>query len=142
MIHFFTKEEEAVIIDAIRAVEKNTSGEIRVHLADNAGEEIMTNAYWTFRRLEMHKTKERNGVLIYLSPKKHCFAIIGDTGIDKVVPDHFWDEVCRMAEGHFRRGEFVEGVCLAVDRVGSLLREHFPDQDNRDNELPDELSYG
>ena len=141
MVKFFTKEEQQRIIDKIREVETKTSGELRVHLARNAGEPILQDAVRAFQRLGMQKTAARNGVLIFLVPKRHRFAIVGDEGINEVLPPHFWEEVVEEAERRFRQGEFLEGVCQAIDRIGEHLAAHFPYEEDDVNELPDELSF-
>ncbi len=141
MVKFFTKDEQQQIIDKIREVEKRTSGEIRVHLARNAGDLIFREAVRVFQRLGMQDTKARNGVLIYMAPKDHRFAIVGDKGIDAVLPEHFWKDVVEEAEGQFRQGKFLEGVCGAIDRIGEHLKAHFPYEEGDVNELPDELSF-
>ena len=142
MINFFSKLEEQAIIEAIRNAELNTSGEIRVHLEDKLKAEVLDVAVQVFKELEMDKTKARNGVLILLAPIEKQFAIIGDVGIDAVVPPDFWDEEKNLMQGFFREGHFCKGICAAIDQIGEKLKEHFPYQDDDVNELPDEISYG
>ena len=141
MIKFFNPEEEESIISAIQAAEKNTSGEIRVHLEDNSKDDILDEAVRTFAKLKMHETQARNGVLIFLAPERKRFAIIGDEGINQVVPANFWEEEKQVMAQHFRVGEFAEGICKAIEQVGEKLKEHFPYQDDDVNELPDDISY-
>lgn len=141
MVKFFSSEEEQRIIETIRRVEQQTSGEVRVHLSADAGDDIMRAAQETFARLDMQKTEERNGVLFFLAPRQHQFAIIGDEGIDRRVPPHFWEDVRDLAQGHFRQGDFAAGVCAALDRIGEKLKAFFPYRSDDRNELPDELSY-
>jgi uncharacterized membrane protein len=142
MIPFFKPEEEKRIIKAILQAEQHTSGEIRVHLEADCKGEIMKVAEKTFMRLGMHKTKARNGVLIFLAPERKAFAIIGDKGINDVVPEHFWEEERDLMGRHFKVGAFADGICAAIEKVGEKLKSYFPYQDNDDNELSDEISYG
>ncbi len=141
MLKFFNPEEEERIIDAIRQAEDKTTGEIRVHLEDNLKREAVRQAVLVFRQLNMHKTKARNGVLILLAPEQKQFAIIGDQGINEVVPDDFWAEERNLMQDHFRQGAFCEGLCLAIEQVGEKLKVHFPGEPGNENELPDEISY-
>ncbi len=141
MLKFFSPEEEEQIIEAIRRAEDKTTGEIRVHLEDNLKREAMQEAILVFRRLKMHKTKERNGVLILLAPEQKQFAIIGDEGINEVVPEDFWAEERNLMQEHFRRGEYCTGLCTAIDQVGEKLKTHFPGEPGNENELSDEISY-
>ncbi len=141
MLKFFQPEEEERIIEAIRAAERDTSGEIRVHLEDNPKEDIMEEARRVFFRLGMHKTQARNGVLILLAPERRAFAILGDEGINKVAPENFWQEERDLMQEHFRRGAFAEGICRAIEQVGQKLKDYFPYQQEDANELPDDISY-
>ena len=90
----------------------------------------------------MLETKDRNGVLIYLSVNDRKFAIIGDGGINKVVPEGFWNEIKEMMIGHFIKGEFAIGLINGIEKAGEQLKQYFPWQENDINELPDEISYG
>ena len=122
--------------------DRNTSGEIRVHLEAECKDEIVHAARKTFKRLGMQKTKAKNGVLFFLAPERKEFAVIGDEGIDNAVPDDFWDEVRDILQAHFRQSDFLGGVVKGVERVGEKLKAYFPYQSDDENELPDEISYG
>ncbi len=142
MIPLFSTGEETAIIASIREAEAKTSGEIRVHIEKNCRGKVMDEAVRTFRKLGMHRTAARNGVLIFLAPERREFAIIGDSGIDSVVPPGFWDEERDLMLSHFREGRFAAGICAAVAAVGEKLKAHFPIATDDENELPDEISYG
>ena len=90
----------------------------------------------------MQKTKLRNGVLFYLSIEDKKFAIIGDVGINAKVSDDFWDEVKNMMLGHFKQGEFAEGLVNGILKSGKQLKEYFPYMEDDINELSDDISYG
>jgi uncharacterized membrane protein len=142
MIRFFEPAQEEAIIQAIRQAEKNTSGEIRVHLHESTDRGLMKDAREAFKKMGMHRTKARNGVLIFIIPSERQFAIIGDRGIDQVVPEGFWDEIKDQMQACFREGDFVKGVCLGIEATGKQLMQYFPYQSDDENELPDEISYG
>lgn len=139
---FLGKENEILITKAIEGAENQTSGEIRVHVESLCKEEVLDRAAWLFKKLKMHETKERNGVLIYLSVNDRKFAIIGDSGINKVVPEGFWDEIKEMMISHFSKGEFALGLINGIEKTGEQLKQFFPWQENDVNELSDEISYG
>lgn len=141
MIKFFTPADEERIIAAIQEAERQTSGEIRVHLEKKTKKDVMKDALRTFHRLGMHKTKQRNGVLILLAPEQRQFAIIGDEGIDQVVPDGFWAEERDIMQEHFRRGAYADGLIEVIRGVGDKLKTYFPYEDDDVNELSDEISY-
>ncbi|MEL7250907.1 MAG: TPM domain-containing protein [Bacteroidota bacterium] len=142
MIKFFKPEEEELIIAAIRRAERSTSGEIRIHLEENPRSDALAEAKRIFRKLNMHKTVDRNGVLILLAPEKKEFAIIGDEGIDKVVEGDFWQSERDLLQRYFRDGHFCAGIVAAVDIIGEKLKTFFPIQKDDENELPDDISYG
>lgn len=141
MIDFFKPEEEEQIVNAILAAERHTSGEIRVHLEEGLKGDAIKVAEKTFIRLGMHRTKARNGVLIFLAPEEKQFAIIGDKGINEIVPEDFWESERDLMQQYFRKGEFANGICAAIEKVGEKLHSFFPYLDDDDNELPDEISY-
>lgn len=139
---FLGKENEKLIVEAIARAEANTSGEIRVHLEGKCKGEVLDRAAWLFKKLGMQSTEARNGVLIYLSVNDRKFAIIGDSGINKVVPTGFWDNIKEIMVSHFKEGEFANGLVKGIEMSGQQLKQYFPHQANDVNELPDEISYG
>jgi len=140
--HFFTINEKASIQDAIREAELNTSGEIRVHIESKCKGEVLDRAADVFYHLKMDKTKLRNGVLFYLAVKSQKFAIIGDKGINAVVPENFWEDIKEMMAGHFKEDEFAIGLSKGIEESGKSLKQHFPYQSDDVNELSDEISFG
>jgi uncharacterized membrane protein len=140
--NFFTKEDQQLIIQAIKEAEKQTSGEIRVHLEANCKGNVLDCAAYWFGKLNMHKTNQRNGVLIYLAYADKKFAIIGDAGINKVVLPDFWESTKDIMTNHFKTGDFVKGLCEGIKKSGEQLKKHFPYQSDDKNELSDELSFG
>lgn len=142
MAKFFSTEEEEQIINAIKAVENKTSGEVRVHIQGKIKKPVLEAGKDMFLKLGMQKTQARNGVLFFIVPKEHKFAILGDKGLDDVVPEHFWEEVRNDMRGFFREGKFGDGLVHAIHKVGNYLTSHFPVQEDDENELSDEISYG
>jgi uncharacterized membrane protein len=138
---FFTKEQQAQILSAVKEAEKETSGEIRVHIETSFTGEVLDRAAWVFKKLDMHKTDERNGVLFYLAVENKQFAIIGDAGINSKVPAGFWDEVSTLLMKNFREGRFTEGLAEGVIMAGKQLKTHFPYKSGDKNELSDEISF-
>ena len=141
-INFFSKEQKNQITEAIKEAETNTSGEIRVHLEDHCKVDVLDRAAYLFKTLKMHKTELRNGVLFYLAVKDRKFAILGDAGINAVIPEGFWDEIKEKMRGLFQEGKFTEGLATGVKMAGKALQDHFPYQKDVINELSDEISFG
>jgi len=140
--NFFSQEDKQKILDAIKVAEKDTSGEIRVHLENHCKEEALDRAAYLFEKLEMHKTKQRNGVLFYLAVKDRKFAILGDAGINAVTAANFWDEIKGVILEKFKNDNFLEGITQGVLMAGDALKSHFPYHKTDVNELSDEISFG
>ena len=140
--YHLSKEEEQAVVAAIQSAEKDTSGEIRVHIDPSSEVETMERAKEVFLQLKMNETEAQNGVLFYLAVKEHKFAILGDAGIDKVVPDDFWNTTKDLVISEFKKGDFAKGLQLGIAEAGNRLKEFFPYQSDDVNELPDEISKG
>lgn len=136
-----SKEEEARLIKAIELAEKQTSGEIRVHIEKESKEEAVTACVARFHELNMQETKQRNAILFYLAYKSKSFAVWGDEGIHEVVADGFWKNITDKAIDHFRQGDYITGLEQAIALCGEQLKQHFPLQDDDKNELPNQISY-
>jgi len=138
---FFTKEQQVQILASVKEAEKDTSGEIRVHIETSCIEDALDRAAWVFKKLGMHKTNERNGVLFYLAISDRKFAIIGDAGINAKVPAGFWDEISGLLQKNFRESKFTEGLSEGIVLAGKQLKTHFPHNMEDINELSDEISF-
>lgn len=138
----FTQAEQDAVRAAIQEAEKNTSGEIKVHIENHCKEETLDRAVYVFEQLEMQETELRNGVLFYLAVKDRQFAILGDVGINLKVPKGFWDEISAMMLNYFKQEQFAIGLSEGVKAAGKALSEHFPFQSNDENELSDDISFG
>lgn len=138
---FFTPDQQEAIVSAIREAEHATSGEIRVHIETSCKGDVLDEVAWLFRKLGMHRTADRNGVLIYLALKEHQFAIIGDTGINAVVPPGFWDTIRDHMNQRFSESLFTEGLTEGIIMAGEQLKEHFPYSRDDINELTDTISF-
>lgn len=139
----FSDEERKQIVAAIRTAENQTSGEIQVHIENHCRGDVLDRAAEVFETLKMYQTAQRNGVLFYLAVSDHKFAILGDAGINRVVPINFWESIKDHMTARFRLGEFTLGLIDGIHRAGEQLATHFPHQGDEDeNELSDEISFG
>jgi uncharacterized membrane protein len=139
---FLTAAEEAEIIEAIRVAENNTSGEIRVHLEATATIDAFERAAEVFDFLHMNNTKYSNGVLIYVAVEERTLVILGDSGINEVVPPHFWESTKDIIIDHFKNGDMKQGLVEGILMAGEQLKDHFPFNKSDKNELPDDISVG
>ena len=137
---FLSAEEEASVVDAIKAAEGNTSGEIRVHIEEHSDQEAMARAKAIFEELHMHETELRNGVLFYVGVADHSFVILGDQGIDDKVSDDFWESTRDLVISAFKEGAFAKGLINGISEAGMQLKSYFPHQPDDENELSDEIS--
>ena len=139
---FLTNEEEQEIVEAIRLAEKNTSGEIRIHLEQTTTLDAYDRALAVFQELKMDETELKNGVLIYLAIKDRTFVICGDQGINDVVPNDFWDCTRDIMVTQFKAGNFKQGLIDGILRAGEQLKQYFPWKEGDTNELSNEISKG
>lgn len=139
---FLTKEEEQEIVQAIQIAEKDTSGEIRVHIEKTTSIDAFDRALEVFHLLKMDETALKNGVLIYLAVDDHSFVICGDEGINNVVENDFWDCTKDAMLAHFKIGNFKQGLIDGILRAGDRLKTHFPYLEGDENELSNEISKG
>jgi len=139
---FLTADQEKALVEAINIAEKNTSGEIRVHIEKSTDLPPMERALEVFHYLKMDATALRNGVLFYIAVESKKFAILGDEGINNKVPENFWDSEKELVFSYFKKGEFSKGLELAILEVGKNLKHYFPYQSDDSNELSNEISKG
>lgn len=137
-----SEAERERVLQAIHKAEELTSGEVRVHLDDTITDSVLDHAAFVFEELGMFRTRDRNGVLIYVSIADRRAAVIGDAGINARVPEGFWDEVLALLREDFSNGQFADGLCQAVAQVGEKLQTLFPYRRDDRNELPNDISFG
>ena len=141
----FSEADLEAIAAAVAVAERETSGEIRVHLerrlpSGASPGDALPRATEIFTRLGMHATSERNGVLIYLAIEDRKLAIAGDAGVHARVGDEYWQRVRDAMVERLRRGEPRDAVLHAVTEVGQVLRRFFPRRPDDRNELNDQVS--
>lgn len=139
---FLSKTEEQEIVEAIKIAEKNTSGEIRVHLEKKASTDSLQRAVEVFYSLGMDKTKDSNGVIIYVAVKDKQFVIYGDKGINEKVATDFWNSTKEIMQSHFKNGNFKQGLIDGILKAGEQLKQFFPYTDDDTDELSNEISIG
>ena len=137
---FLSAEEEQDIIDAIKNAEKNTSGEIRVHIEKTSKTDAYKRAMEVFHYLKMDETKLQNAVLIYVAIADKTFAIYGDKGINEVVSENFWNTTRDVIQQHFKSGNFKQGLVEGINEAGIQLKTYFPWLQDDTNELSVEIS--
>ncbi|SRR5260370_20506840 len=137
---FLSKLEHDQIVGAIREAESKTSGEIRVYIQrGKLNADPLIVAQKKFHRLRMYKTRERNAVLIFVAPRAHKFAVVGDKAIHEKCGEEFWHRIVDLMCTHFQNEKFSRAIVEAIEEIGKLLAAHFPKKSRSSNELPDEI---
>ena len=135
---FLSKLEHKRIVEAVRAAEANTSGEVRVYIQrGNLKGDPLIAAQRKFHRLGLHRTADRNAVLIYVAPRAHKFAVVGDQAIHEKCGDDLWQQLIERMQQHFRNEKFSDALIEAIQETGKALVAHFPKR-STSTELPDE----
>ena len=124
--HFLNSVDHDKIVAAIAKAEKGTTGEICVFVSRHNVGNALAEATRCFKRLKMDRTALRNDVLIFVAPRSHCFAVIGDVGVHSKCGEQFWNEVVEAMRHRLKRGEFTDALLYGIERVGCLLADHFP----------------
>lgn len=141
-VSFLSKSEEQQIVKAIQEAEKNTSGEIRIHIEKTSEKPPLERAKEVFYLLKMDETELKNGILIYIAYEDKQVAILGDRGIHEVTGDDFWNAEKDLLIHYFKSQKYVEGIAEVVGQIGAKLKAFFPYNLDDKNELSDEISNG
>lgn len=140
---WFTPTEHEAIVNAIRAAEKRTSGEIRLFVESRCSfVDPVHRAAEIFFGLRMDKTQDRNGVLLYIAMKDHQLAVFGGEGIHAKVGTAFWNEEVRKMISSFSKQDYAGGLVQIITEIGNALVHHFPYEKEDRNELPDDIVFG
>ncbi|HEY7992693.1 MAG TPA: TPM domain-containing protein [Candidatus Eremiobacteraceae bacterium] len=126
------------VVRAIVDAERNTTGQIRVSIAAPPWGSVRNAAERAFARLEMTRTPQRNGVLIFVVPARREFVILGDVAIHERVGQEFWERVASAMSERIRSGDLTDGIVHGVEASGVELAAHFPPDggSGRDGSLP------
>ena len=141
LVDFIPSDGQRRIADAITAAERHPTGEICVHVTPRCRGNVMKRATKTFNRLHLYTTRRRNAVLIFVAYEDRKFAILGDTGINDVVPDGFWDAEVEELGRFLKAGRQVDGLCEVISHIGERLSQYFPGERDDENELSNEVTF-
>ena len=137
---FLSKVEHDRIVAAIREAEAKTSGEIRVFIQrGKLNADPLVAAQKKFHQLRMHTTRERNAVLIFVAPRAHKFAVVGDNAIHEKCGGEFWQRITENMRTHFQNEKFSHALVEAIKEIGKVLAVHFPKTPGNAHELPDNV---
>ena len=80
--------------------------------------------------------------IVFVAPRAHKFAVIGDQAIHEKCGEEFWRRIVDGMRDHFKNEKFTHALIEAVNEVGKVLAAHFPRKSANPNELPDEILEG
>lgn len=144
LYHYFDDDDFLMISKKIKEMEKITSGEIRVAIKESGSllkrnTSIEKLAEEEFFKLEMDKTRDKTGILIYILLSKRAFYIIADSGIDSKVEQATWDEIRDDIQNQFKLGHYTEGILTGLEEIGMVLSKYFPIKKDDSNELSNKV---
>ncbi len=96
-------------------------------------------AYEQFFAQGLHLTKQRNGILIYVSVAERFVEILADKGINDQVEEGYWDDIISRFVLQIRKGKITDGFIAAIESCGAVLARHFPQTPDDIDELPNHL---
>ena len=137
--NFLSALDHTRIEHAIANAERLTSGELRVAIHAGKTDDPLAASTKEFARLDMHRTRDRNAILLLVAPRSRTFAFYGDSGIHEKCGPAFWQQLAQALEADFRREAYTDGIVAAVAKAGELLAHHFPRRSDDHNELPDRV---
>jgi putative membrane protein len=100
---------------------------------------VRRRAISIFKAAAEKRTAGKTGILIYLSMAERRAEIVADEAIVKVTDEHTWGEAMNALITDVRDGRPGDGIVAAIERVGTVLAEHFPRSAADCNEIPDKL---
>ena len=140
---FLSRLEHDAIVQAIRDAESKTSGEIRVFIQRGKMKgDALVAARNRFHRLGLHKNAHHNDVLIWIAPRAHKFAVIGDEAIHQKCGHELWVRLVDKMRDHFRHENFTQALIDAIHDIGASLASHFPRASGSAGREPDEVIEG
>ncbi|MDQ5927082.1 MAG: hypothetical protein QG554_2025 [Pseudomonadota bacterium] len=102
------------------------------------GVDASQRAVQVFSQLRVWDTAHNNGVLIYLLLADRRIEILADRGLHSRTAPDFWTTLARRLSDTLHQGDFESGLALAIEEIGLLLHQHYPDDGraHNENELP------
>ena len=158
-------EEQISVSEMVRQAEMKTSGEIVPMIVRRSGNipgvpvslqkyawvrrlfvnrQSENDAVWRraiveFESLKIKNTKDRSGILIFVSYFERRAVVLGDEAIHRLIPEQAWDELLTALTTEMKQGQVVIGFQKAIAMSGEILHKYFPIQQNDQNELKNHL---
>lgn len=142
--HYLSKEDLLQVSDTISNCELKTSGEICISIKEKTpfllkNKSVKELAIKEFFRMNIDKTRDHTGILIFLQLDKKQFFILADKGINEKVPQSKWDSISTEIQSIFKNGNFKDGLIFGIKEISEVLAEHFPRKSDDSNELSNNI---
>ncbi len=98
-------------------------------------EEVEEAAITNFFNQGLYRTRDETGVLVLVSVFEHKVRVLADKGINARVQEGQWDNIVKIIVDGIKQKRQAEAICEAVEKIGNLLKEHFPIKPDDTNEL-------
>jgi putative membrane protein len=88
--------------------------------------EVKEAAVTHFFNHGLYRTRDKTGVLVLISVFERRVWVLADQGIDAKVPQGQWEDIVKMITDGIKQERAAEAICAAVEKMGDLLKAHFP----------------
>ena len=127
----------AAVVYWIPAAKRRFTGQVRLTLATHR------RAMQAFVEKEVFSTRERTGILLFVSLLEHRIEVVGDAGINAKVDMDDWIGVVATIQQHMKAGQLAEGLVQGIHQCGHLLEKAgVAIRLDDTNELADDVSFG
>ena len=83
----------------------------------------------------LHNTRDANGILLYISVFERRVWVLGDRGINDRINPQTWQEIVDLVSRGIKQGNQCQAICDGIERIGAILEEHFPIEEDDKDEL-------
>lgn len=136
-----SRGDEARLVAAIQSAERGNRGEVRLHLERRyPGDGPIARAAQLFDDLELWRTRDGTGVLLYVAVEDHKAAVFAGPGVHAGADEGFWQSVTQEVAAGFKAGDPTAGLTAALGHIGDLLRAHLGGEDTAGDELPNRVT--
>lgn len=140
---YLTSSDLEAIASCVHEAESRTAGEIRVHINQKLLplQTARKQAVRVFHQLAMDQTRDRTGVLLYVTIQERRFEIVADRGVDSFVQQGTWENIARSIRKRIQEKGLAAGICSGVEQIGEILASHLPRKEDDVDELANEISF-
>jgi uncharacterized membrane protein len=125
--HFHDQLDKSRLLAALADAERKTTGRIYVYVSHRPITDALAAAQRRFAYLGLSRLHDdRASVLIYIAPRTHKFAIIGDTAIHERCGESYWERLAETLSTDLKAGDLTAALLNAIGSLKATLEEHFP----------------